>query len=62
MDHGDDDGTPKCLEFLVVHREIAAHVAEHLIPTVFRIREVLAELRNRESLVQLLNRSIGLID
>jgi hypothetical protein len=35
-DHRGDDGTPKCVEFLVIHLEGWPHFAERRIPTVFR--------------------------
>ena len=31
-DHRDDDGTPKCVEFLVIHLEGSPHFAERLVP------------------------------
>jgi hypothetical protein len=62
-DHGNDDGMPKVVEFLIVHLEAWPHFAHRLIPTVFRHqREVEAELANRECLVQLSFRTIRLIE
>jgi tRNA (cytidine/uridine-2'-O-)-methyltransferase len=62
-DHRVDDGTPKFVEFLVIHLEVLPHFAERLIPTVFRQqREVIAEGAYRECLVQIFLRAIGLIE
>jgi hypothetical protein len=62
-DHGNDDGMPKVVEFLIIHLETWPHFANRPIPTVFRQqREVEAELANRECPVQLFFRTIRLIE
>jgi hypothetical protein len=53
FDHGDDDGTPECVEFLVIHLESALHLAERRVPLViWQQGEVIAKLADRERLVQ----------
>jgi len=62
-DHGDNDGTLECIEFLVIHPEGSLQFAESRIPPVIRQqREIKAELANRECLVQLFLRTIGVIE
>jgi hypothetical protein len=36
LDHGEDDGTPECVELRVIHREGSLHFAESRVPLVLR--------------------------
>ncbi len=62
-DHGEDDGSLKLLEFLIIHLEGWLHLTDRRVSLVLRQDgEVIAELAHRERFVHLLQRTIGLIE